>query len=114
MILTDLDSGDVSYPSVACDAGSRVHIVWYDASSGNPDVYYLRGVIPGPGITETRPTALVPRHASSATVVRCDSLKRPSGMLFDACGRAIAEARPGVYFIRVPGDRRLVRVVVVR
>jgi len=114
MILTNLDSGDVSYPSITCDSESGIHIVWHDASSGNQDVYYLRGVIPGAGIIEPYPAPLVLCPAPAATVVRCGSLGQPSGMLLDACGRATAEARPGVYFIRAPAARRLTRVVIAK
>lgn len=114
VILTGLESGAVSYPSIICDSDSGIHIVWHDASSGNQDVYYLRGVIPGAGLVETCPTPLVLCPALGATVVRCGSLRQPSGMLFDACGRATADPRPGVYFIRAPGGRRLTRVVVAK
>jgi hypothetical protein len=115
MTLTSLDSGDVSYPSITCDAGSGIHIVWHDASSGNPDVYYLHGVMPGSGAVEEwrRPRNYNP--TSGATIARCGSLRLPSGMtLFDACGRVVTDARPGVYFVRAPGDRRLTRVVIAR
>jgi hypothetical protein len=112
--LTSLDSGDVSYPSVACDAEAGVHIVWYDASSGNPDIYYLRGAMPGAGVLETRPSSPVLWRDPGATIVRCGSLTLQSGVpWFDACGRSATDLRSGVYFTRVPGGQ-LRRLVVVR
>jgi hypothetical protein len=113
-VLTGLDSVDVSHPSIACDADSGVHVVWYDASSGNPDVYYLQGHTPGAGVSESSPSPRVPRPISTATVVRCDPLARHfRAPLFDACGRSVTVLAPGVYFARATGDR-LHKLVVVR
>jgi hypothetical protein len=130
MILTGLDSGDVSHPSVACAADSGIHVVWYDASSGNPDVYYLRGLMPASGILDSRPASPDPRTLLNATVVRgvlvlgaVGSRQKtayraaPSdggrcGQLLDAAGRRVMELHvgandvralaPGVYFVREP------------
>ena len=119
MILTGLDSGSVSYPSIACEADSGIHIVWYDASSGNQDVYYLRGLLPGSAVTETPSVELRTSNAGPA-IVRGDLLQTAAcGMqngraFFDACGRMTRDLRPGVYFIRTPGGRRLTRVIVAR
>jgi len=110
--LTSLDSGDVSYPSVACDAESGIHIVWHDASSGNPDVYYLRGTMPGADVVETRPSSFVSSYVPGSTVLRCGSLSRQSRVrLFDACGRSATQLRPGVYFALASGSRRLTKIV---
>ncbi len=115
VILTSIHSGDVSHPSVACDADSGIHVVWYDASSGNPDVYYLHGAMPGSGVLETHPSSLVPGPAPGPSVFRCGSLRPQSGMtLLDACGRAASDPKPGVYFLRMSDGGRYRRLVVVR
>jgi hypothetical protein len=120
MILTGLDSGDVSYPSIACDADSGIHIVWHDASSGNPDVYYLRGIIPGSSAVESHPPSLAPRCTRGATIVRASMLQTIAGKLqaglvvFDASGRPVDYLKPGVYFVRSSDGAHLAKVVVVR
>lgn len=115
MILTGLDSGDVSHPSVTCDPDSGIHVVWYDASSGNQDIYYLRGVIPGSGAIEERSGCGAAKLPAEATIVRSVSLCRQSGMrLFDVCGRSATRLAPGVYFARVPDGSGFRRLVVVR
>ncbi|MBN2466477.1 hypothetical protein JXD38_12730 [candidate division WOR-3 bacterium] len=115
MVLTGLDSGDVSHPSIACDADSGVHVVWYDASSGNPDVYYLRGTVPGAGVLETRPLSFVPDPAPGPTILRCCSLRPQSGMmLLDPCGRSVTDLKPGVYFARSSDGERVRRLAIVR
>ena len=128
MILTGIDSGDVSHPSLACDADSGIHIVWYDASSGNPDVYYLRGLMQGVSAVKSRPSSFVSRTYVNATIVRgalvlgaVDSRQKTaysaapsdggrSGQLLDISGRKVMNLRtgandvralaPGVYFVR--------------
>jgi len=110
MILTGLDSGSVSYPSITCDADSGIHIVWYDAHTGNQDVYYLHGVTPGAAISEM-PSAEVPAVRSIRTVVRGVLFLPTAASLMDATGRRLLELRPGandigalspgVYFVRV-------------
>jgi len=117
MILTGLDSGDVSHPSIACDTDSGIHVVWYDASSGNPDVYYLRGLVQGVSAVESRPSSHVPRPCVSATIVRGVLMigdRRPKtgdrAELLDASGRKVLDLTtgandigalaPGVYFVR--------------
>jgi len=136
--LTGLDSGSVNYPSITCDAGSGIHIVWYDDHTGNQDVYYLHGVTPGAGVSESRPSHPAPRPYVSATVVRgvlvlgaVDSRQKTAyrAELLDAAGRAAQELHPGandvraltpgVYFVRevVSGERIAVgvrKVVVAR
>jgi len=115
MILTGLDSGDVSYPSIACDADSGLHVVWYDASSGNPDVYYLRGVIPGSGAIGEMGRRQIPCPPTEANILRSGSLRAQSeAPLFDACGRPAKGLAPGVYFVRSPDGGRFRRLVVVR
>ncbi len=136
MILTGLDSGDVSHPSVACDADSGIHIVWYDASSGNPDVYYLRGTMPGTGVSEFRLSSSVLRPDVSATVVRgvlvlgaVDSRQKTAyrAELMDVGGRKVLDLRPGandvralapgVYFVRMAqaqAQAQAVRKVVIQ
>ena len=103
MILTGLDSGDVSYPSVTCAADSGIHIVWYDASSGNQDVYYLRGVLQGATVSESRPSFLALRPSPGATIVR-SGLDAPQSafcnlksamVLCDASGHRVMSLRPG-------------------
>jgi hypothetical protein len=114
MILTGLDSGDVSHPSIACDADSGIHIVWYDASSGNQDVYYLRGFTPGAGVIETRPSSFVLGPGLRSNLLRCGSLRPQSGMkLYDPCGRSVTDLKPGVYFLRMSDGGRYRRLVVV-
>jgi hypothetical protein len=108
MILTGLDSGNVSYPSITCDADSGIYIVWYDASSGNQDVYYLRGVTPGSGISESRPSPLALRPSRGATLVRnrLDILQsafcnlKSAIVLRDASGRRVMALSPGRNDIR--------------
>ena len=119
LILTGLDSGDVSHPSVACDADSGIHIVWYDASSGNPDVYYLRGFTPGAAISEM-PNAELRAPKVGPTIIRGDILQtaarklRTGVVILDACGRVAEGSAPGLYFVREPGGAWLQRLVVVR
>ena len=108
MILTGLDSGNVSYPSVTCDADSGIHVVWYDNSSGNQDVYYLHGVAPGSGVSESRPSPFAPRPSPGATIVRnrLDILQstfcnlKSAIVLRDASGRRIMALHPGRNDIR--------------
>jgi len=133
MILTGLDSGDVSYPSVACDADSGIHVVWYDASSGNPDIYYLRGFAPGAGVSESPPSHPFPRPRMSATIVRRVLVLGAVGSrlnteyrveLMDAAGRTAQELHPGandigalspgVYFVLEPQAQTVRKVVVQR
>ena len=111
MVLTGLDSGDVSYPSIACDSDSGIHVAWYDASSGNSDIYYRRGFTPGAALAES-PNGELRATNVGPTIVRGDRLQ--TGLvILDACGRAVADLGPGVYFVGAPGDHRLVRVVVI-
>lgn len=115
MVLTGLDSGSVSHPSVACHADSGIHVVWYDASSGNPDVYYLRGTMPGAAVAEPRLSSCVPCPAPGATMLRCGTLRSQSGMkLYDACGRSTTDLKPGVCFLRASDGGRNRRLVVIR
>ena len=130
-ILTGLDSGDVSHPSIACEEDSGIHIVWYDGHSGNQDVYYLHGAMPGSSGIESRPPLLSHSYTRSATIVRgmlvlgavgsrqnTGYRAAPSdggrcGQLLDAAGRRVLELRagandvralaPGVYFVRGGG-----------
>ncbi len=120
MILTGLDSGSVSYPSIACEADSGIHVVWYDASSGSQDVYYLRGIIQGSGAVESHPPSLARRCTRGATIVRASMLQTTAGKLqaglvvFDASGRPVDYMKPGVYFVRSSDGAHLARVIVVR
>jgi hypothetical protein len=115
-ILTVLDSGSVSYPSITCDADSGIHIVWYDDHTGNQDVYYLRGVTPA-GVAEPRLSSPVLRTVAAATLVRgvlflseASSRKPQAVSLMDATGRKVLDLKPGandvralargVYFVR--------------
>ncbi|HTW92802.1 MAG TPA: hypothetical protein VMH22_14010 [bacterium] len=117
--LTALDSGSVNYPSIACDAVSGIHIVWYDNHTGNQDVYYLHGVPAGTGVLETRPSSVVPRPYTAATLVRGVLFLRGSrrassspgpGCVLDISGRKVLDLlpgandvrglAPGVYFVR--------------
>lgn len=105
--LTGLDSGSVNYPSIVCDAGSGIHIVWYDNHTGNQDVYYLHGVTPGAGVAETRPLARVSCIVPLATFVRGilylaaipSTSSCPSGLL-DASGRRVLGLKPGANDVR--------------
>jgi len=124
-ILTALDSGDVSCPSITCDADSGIHIVWYDASSGNQDVYYLRGFLPGPGIAEGSFKPQAPSLKPGATVLRANALQTAGcplstgPMLLDASGRKVSakvtSLPAGVYFV-VPtrGMTKPTPVIIVR
>ena len=108
MILTGLDSGDVSYPSITCDSDSGIHIVWYDASSGNQDVYYLRGTVPGSGAVEEGRKPQTPSLTPGATIVRSGVLSLQSAIanlrsriaLLDASGRTRLLLRPGTNDVR--------------
>ena len=108
MILTGLDSGSVSHPSITCDAGSGIHVLWYDNSSGNQDVYYLHGVTPGLGVEEERKTPDATRPTPNATIVRSSLLILQSPtydlqseiVLRDASGRRVASLAPGPNDVR--------------
>lgn len=102
MILTGFDSADVSHPSIACDTDSGIHVVWYDNSSGNQDVYYLRGFTPGAGIEETTNDEV--RMTNVGTAIVRNVLVLPQSplanhhssiALLDACGRRRLSLRPG-------------------
>ena len=133
MILTGIDSGDVSHPSIACEADSGIHIVWYDASSGNPDVYYLRGVTAGFSGIEACPPLLSPGCTRGATVVRgvlvlgaVDNRQNTGyrAELLNAVGRRVMELHvgandigalsPGVYFIKEAEAQAVRKVLVSR
>jgi len=122
-ILTGLDSGNVSYPSIACDSDSGINIVWYDNHTGNQDVYYLHGHTPGAGVSESHPSHPA-RPYVSATVARgilflpeAATRKPQAASLMDAAGRRVLELRPGandfsrlspgVYFIRFSAGGRV-------
>ncbi|MBM3330738.1 hypothetical protein FJY68_02660 [candidate division WOR-3 bacterium] len=127
MILTGLDSGSVSHPSVACHADSGIHVVWYDASSGNQDVYYLRGTLPGPGVAEPRPAPFVLRPVTVATFVRGilyhNESTSPSSLM-DVGGRKVMDLvpgandvhslAPGVYFLCASDGGQYCRLVLIR
>ena len=119
MILTNLDSGDISYPSITCDADSGIHILWYDDHNGNQDVYYLRGFAPGAALSEM-PNAELRAPKVGPTIIRGDipqtAARKPptGGVILDACGRVAEGSAPGLYFIREPGGARLQKLVVVR
>ncbi len=108
MVLTGLDSGDVSCPSVTCEADSGIHIVWYDASSGNQDVYYLHGVTPGPGVEEGRKPPDAMRFTPNATIVHerlvilqpANCNLQTEIVLLDASGRRAASLFPGPNDVR--------------
>jgi hypothetical protein len=108
MILTGLDSGGVSYPSIICDADSGIHVVWYDDSSGNQDVYYLHGVTPGSGVEEGRKTPDATRFTQNPSIVRnrLDILQsafcnlKSAIVLRDASGRRVMSLHPGRNDIR--------------
>ncbi len=119
VILTGLDSGDVSHPSITCDVDSGIHIVWYDDHNGNQDVYYLRGFTPGAALSEM-PNAEPRAPNVGPTVIRGDipqtAARRPrtGAVILDACGRVAEGSAPGLYFIREPGGARFQKLVVVR
>ena len=108
MILTGLDSGSVSHPSITCDAGSGIHVLWYDNSSGNQDVYYLHGVTSSLGVEEERKTPDALRLTPNATVVRNSLVILQSAtynlqseiVLLDASGRRVASLVPGPNDVR--------------
>jgi hypothetical protein len=119
IVLTSPDSGDVRFPSIVCEADSGVHVVWSDASSGNPDVYYLRGAMPGAGVAGPRPSSRVSRPVPAATIIRGVLNLQPTFcnlrseiILLSVDGRRVMDLKPGandvralapgVYFVRGP------------
>jgi hypothetical protein len=60
--LTDRDSSNVCYPTMVTGSDSDLHVIWYDDSSGNQDVYYLRGATSGSGLSEVRAIDASPLH----------------------------------------------------
>jgi hypothetical protein len=126
MILTALDSGNVTHPSIACDSG--IHVVWYDASSGNEDVYYLRGSLPGSGFAES--PASIPHSPFTLPDVRPTVARgvlvspRSHAALLDAAGRRVMALRPGandvhglaagVYYVVAPREARPDPVAIIR
>ncbi len=108
MILTARESGDVDYPSIACDSDSGIHIVWTDESSGNQDVYYLHGRIAGSGVADKRVAPKVQRTTPTVTIVRSRLVLsqwpfangHSSIALLDASGRKVMVLYPGWQDIR--------------
>jgi hypothetical protein len=122
LILTARESGDVDEPSVACDSDSGVHIVWTDASSGNQDVYYLRGSLSGAGACEEVPAPQASGLRQSPSILR-GRLPVARSLLIDVCGRTVACPQfgalpllpPGVYFtMDATGRAGPTRIVVLK
>ena len=62
-------SGDSIYPAVAADGGSNIHVVWYDDTPGNAEVYYKGS---GDGGDSWDPVKRLTWHErSSRSPVRC-------------------------------------------
>jgi hypothetical protein len=36
-------AGDSYYPGIAVDSAKTIHVVWWDDTPGNPEIYYLKG-----------------------------------------------------------------------
>uniref|UniRef100_A0A7C4GH25 T9SS type A sorting domain-containing protein n=1 Tax=candidate division WOR-3 bacterium TaxID=2052148 RepID=A0A7C4GH25_UNCW3 len=128
--LTQRSSGNVSRPAITADSDTCLHAVWHDASSGDQDVYYLRGHERGTWLTEApscpnSAVSLLPNPVAG----RFCRILCPEGSLIrvsDASGRVLiaAAAGPeftldcrgldsGVYFVEVEyGARAEVRKLV--
>ncbi len=70
--------------------------------AGNEDVYLIKTDAEGNlGIVDEKPASPVPSHGLAASVVR----NLPLGAkAFDAMGRRVLDAKPGIYFLRTPTD----------
>ncbi|GEM_PF-2002166 len=70
--LTNRSSGsNVLLPCLDCDRFDDLHIVWYDDSDGDNDVYYIRGELVDAGVAQIiTPTGSVPPGASVTPVVK--------------------------------------------
>ncbi|NPV14955.1 hypothetical protein HPY86_08525 [candidate division WOR-3 bacterium] len=106
--LTALTNGDVDNPSIICDSGLGLHIVWQDESSGNLDLYYLYGQVPGLGADET-PCQIPSTVHTLPTVVRSSALSGFGSLpeIYDALGRKVRTRNlpQGVYLIQHPDSR---------
>lgn len=117
--LTQRGSGNVSRPAVTADSDTCLHVVWYDNSSGNQDIYYLRGHERRTGQADAapdRPTVSFRLQPNPVTGPFC-RLLCPEGTSFrlsDALGRPLLTGRAeaglrldcrnlasGVYFVEL-------------
>lgn len=101
--LTNLINGDVSRPAIVCDSERGLHITWQDDSSGNLDIYYLRGQITASGVNKPlEDKHLNCRHRPS--ILSGDALKGLSGTgaFLDPAGKMVRTDRlpPGVYLVK--------------
>ncbi len=97
--LTDR-SANVCHPAIT-GQDSMLHVVWYDVSSGNQDVYYLRGRLESTGLEQAGEApvgdwqfAVFPNPIiSGLATLRLSSqeAKRSSGLvrIYDAAGRCV-------------------------
>lgn len=95
-IVAAIDTGTICEPTILINSGD-IHIVWYNASAGNSEIYYRHGTIP---------------NAVAERATRTGSLPAGQTGLFDSAGRRAPALprRPGVYFLRQggAGTRKLV------
>jgi hypothetical protein len=83
-------------PSATMD-GSDVHLIWTDfRDSEYGEVYYKRGLAAGGGVEDN------PKPQASSDKLRPSVLRHlpPGCTAFDAMGRRVSRATPGVYFVR--------------
>lgn len=102
-LLTALPNGDVSRPAIVCDSEHGLHITWQDDSSGNLDIYYLRGQITPSGVNITLDADHLNRR-NRPSILSGDALRGLSGTraFFDPAGKTVQTDRlpPGVYLVK--------------
>ncbi|MEO0086306.1 MAG: T9SS type A sorting domain-containing protein [candidate division WOR-3 bacterium] len=128
--LTQRSTGNVSRPAITADPDTCLHAIWFDASSGNQDVYYLRGHERGTGTGEVaaqpRTRAVVRPSLLVGPYCRIVTTEPAELTLSDASGRVLRKTRTagdftldcrrlpaGVYFLalRYPDSGELLKLV---
>ncbi len=112
-------NADVTNPSLMCDVNNGLHVTWMDASSGNPDIYYLRGELAPVGVRENTPV-ISPNRRTSLTVSLAGipdtigAIYDPLGRVVPGTGRPLRSLPGGVYLVTfIRGERReLIKLVV--
>lgn len=110
--LTSIASGEATAPTVVADGDTGLHVAWYDSHTGNNDIWYLRGCIPGsPVEEEARRERACVRTGPAVVVGDLLPLGVPAGYaggvaVLDAAGRRIAV----LPLIRMADGRSAIRI----
>ena len=63
------NSGDSRYPAIAVSSSGILHLVWYDNSPGNPEIFYKKSIDGGGTWTNNQRLTWTPAFSSSPSIV---------------------------------------------